>query len=231
MTNPQLTLTRFRQTHKAATSIDAYELPAEDLSAEDGMEGLIQLQRENVGQPRHWSFCEYARAHRKEAIRFASAVVVEVGIKSEADFRAAFEDIAWAGYLIETETKAGNAIAAVFPLNEPITDAATYSRLASILAAGLGVYRVTPGCGAITFLIQPRPFAKVEFKDGIAVDAVERVAAYKGTWIKIEDFEREPPAPRIIIPGGIVALQQRSSIQQAQTEPPFITGLFEWPTK
>ena len=191
------------------------------------MEGLIQLQRENVGQPGHWSFCDYARAHRKESIRFASAVVIEVDIKSEADFRAAFEDIAWAGYLIETETKAGNAIAAVFPLNEPITDAATYSRLASILAAGLGVYRVTPGCGAITFLIQPRPFAKVEFKDGIAVDAVERVAAYKGTWIKIEDFEREPPAPRLVIPDEIRSLQKRASTRAAHLDAPMFGDLFE----
>lgn len=225
MTNPTITLTRFKQAHKAQAKHDYCELPVfGDLSLEDAMEGLIQMQRETAGQPHLWSFSDYKATHRKEGITATTAIPLEYSIASEDEVRAAVKNLAWACYIIETENKTGNTITVVFPLVQPITDAKDYSRLASILAVGIGAPRLAQGCGAITYLIQPRPFAKVEYHDGIMVDAAERITAYQGEWIEIEKFEADR-----VLAGGTRAVQ-RAAIQAAQLDPPTHTNsdLFDW---
>ncbi|PIB90974.1 hypothetical protein [Caulobacter sp. FWC2] len=218
MTNPNITLTRFKQAHKAATVYDAYQLPAEDISIEDGMDALVQMQRDTAGQPHLWGFSDYKSVHRSDAISSASAIVLEYPDDIADQVRREAQDIAWANYVIETEGKAGNTIAVVFPLAKEITDAKTYSRVATIMAVGMDCYGLTQGCGAITFLIQPRPFAKVETNDGILVDADSRVAAYAGEWFEISKFEGERPSAF------------RTAAKSAQLDPPTHTNsdLFDW---
>uniref|UniRef100_B0T653 Uncharacterized protein n=1 Tax=Caulobacter sp. (strain K31) TaxID=366602 RepID=B0T653_CAUSK len=227
MTNPTLNVTRFARANKTARAQDTYSAPLYgDRNMVEGLEGILQLQREQVGQPCLWSFGRYSSNHSKDSFIGADAITLEWDIRSEQELRDALSKIGWAHLIVDTENKTCNSIAVVFPLEEPITDPVLYTRAASLLVAILDVYLLQDGCWTITYLTQARPLAKIEFENGLVLNAANFAAKHRTWFVKAADYMVGKKRAQTAIPDGIQKLMQRAAATKAQLGEP--TGLDLW---
>lgn len=228
MTNPLLTVTRFARANKTARAQDNCQAALYgERNMIDALEGLIQIQREQIGQPRYWSFGTYSSTHSKDSFDGATAITLEYNILSEQALRDALSTLGWAHLIVDTENKACNSIAVVFPLEEPISDPVLYTRAASLLIAVLDVYLLQDGCWTITYLTQARPLAKIEFENGMVLNAAAFAAKHQSWYVRASDWMVAPKrAAKTVIPAGIQQLMMRAAATNAQLGEP--AGLDLW---
>ena len=187
----------------------------------DAIDGAIEVCRE-LDVPRYIGFADYDGLHDGQSITAATALVLEWSAIMAPRVITALEEVMWAHLLVDTEGKGANRIAAIIPLAEPITNSKTYTHVASLLATFLGIYHLSDGCWANSFLIKFQPFAKSVFVNGTVFDAESFLAKHKGTWTDVAKFVGSEPIKEIERP---TFARIRRGAAKVQLHPP--KDLFE----
>lgn len=145
-----ITITRFERRGRSAPVIDTT-----DASSISDLNALIKKQRDNIGQPRFWSFSEWDGAHGKGKHLNSTAIVLEYDSNITCPSLKGLDSLGICTLAVETE----NGFALIFPLSDDI-DAARYTRLAAVLAEIIGCEGLVDGSAACTFLFTPIDTAK-----------------------------------------------------------------------
>lgn len=202
------TLSRFERSSRAFTYIDNYQacLSAQDANChpiQGYMDGLIRQLRNHPNEPTGWSFATWkAGTNLTSNLKGANAIVLEYAMPSHDTeiinrLRDRAEDMGWAYFLINTETRAGNTISIVWPLTSSINPQ-QYARLASIMAERVGEYRLEAGSLAATHIITVHASTLPIVVQGPALDGEAEIKRTAKLYQRLNarKWERHRPAPQ-----------------------------------
>lgn len=158
-----VTLSRFYKGRNSYTFQDSYKgcLSNQDENCapiQGYMDGLIAQMNHLADEPTGWSFAEWRKGTNLASnLIGAHAIILEYALdRDDTEIVQRLHDkakaLSWAFFMLDTETKNGNTITAVFPLTESIPQA-QYARLASILAEELDEYGMEHGSLAATHIV------------------------------------------------------------------------------